>query len=145
MRNYVERYGMWRADADGSQSGACSATPSIMGVWRAGFCACVAVSAVAVTARRRRHRSHFRGRAAAPPHRQRASAAAAAAGAAAGRSATRRRAAPIRGAPTEATLGFPIYPDRAVHRVVRRRPRQRYYIFGATAPYADSSRTTGRS
>jgi hypothetical protein len=41
------------------------------------------------------------------------------------------------GAPTEATLGFPIYPSAQFIASYDAGRAQRYYIFGATAPYAD--------
>jgi hypothetical protein len=41
------------------------------------------------------------------------------------------------GAPTEATLGFPIYPTAQFIASYDAGRAQRYYIFGATAPYAD--------
>ena len=41
------------------------------------------------------------------------------------------------GAPTEATLGFPIYPTAQFIASYDAGRGQRYYIFGATAPYAD--------
>jgi hypothetical protein len=40
-------------------------------------------------------------------------------------------------APTEATLGFPIYPTAQFIASYDAGRAQRYYIFGATAPYAD--------
>ena len=40
-------------------------------------------------------------------------------------------------APTEATLGFPIYPSAQFIASYDAGRGQRYYIFGATAPYAD--------
>ena len=40
-------------------------------------------------------------------------------------------------APTEATLGFPIYPTAQFIASYDAGRGQRYYIFGATAPYAD--------
>jgi hypothetical protein len=47
-------------------------------------------------------------------------------------------AAPVDpGAPTEATLGFPIYPTAQFIASYDAGRAQRYYIFGATAPYAD--------
>ena len=41
------------------------------------------------------------------------------------------------GAPTEATLGFPIYPTAQFIASYDAGRAQRYYIFGASAPYAD--------
>jgi hypothetical protein len=41
------------------------------------------------------------------------------------------------GAPTEATLGFPIYPTAQFIASYDAGRAQRYYIFGATTPYAD--------
>jgi hypothetical protein len=47
-------------------------------------------------------------------------------------------AAPVDpGAPTEATLGFPIYPTAQFIASYDAGRAQRYYIFGASAPYAD--------
>ena len=40
-------------------------------------------------------------------------------------------------APTEATLGFPVYPSAQFIASYDAGRGQRYYIFGATAPYAD--------
>src|SRR5688500_4885638 len=41
------------------------------------------------------------------------------------------------GAPTEATLGFPIYPTAQFIASYDAGRAQRYYVFGATTPYAD--------
>lgn len=41
------------------------------------------------------------------------------------------------GAPTEATLGFPIYPTAQFIASYDAGRGQRYYIFGATTPYAE--------
>jgi hypothetical protein len=41
------------------------------------------------------------------------------------------------GAPTEETLGFPIYPSAQFIASYDAGRAQRYYIFGATVPYAD--------
>lgn len=41
------------------------------------------------------------------------------------------------GAPTEATLGFPLYPTAQFIASYDAGRGQRYYIFGTTAPYAD--------
>src|SRR5688572_23008059 len=41
------------------------------------------------------------------------------------------------GAPTAATLGFPIYPTAQFLASYDAGRGQRYYLFGATAPYAD--------
>ncbi len=41
------------------------------------------------------------------------------------------------GAPTEATLGFPIYPTAQFLASYDAGRSQRYYIFGATTPYAE--------
>jgi hypothetical protein len=47
-------------------------------------------------------------------------------------------AAPVDpGAPTEATLGFPVYPSAQFIASYDAGRAQRYYIFGASAPYAD--------
>jgi hypothetical protein len=41
------------------------------------------------------------------------------------------------GAPTEATLGFPIYPSAQFIASYDAGRSQRYYVFGATTPYAE--------
>jgi hypothetical protein len=41
------------------------------------------------------------------------------------------------GAPTEATLGFPIYPTAQFLASYDAGRAQRYYVFGATTPYAE--------
>ena len=89
---------------------------------------------------RRRHRSHFLVRAPRPP---RAPAPSRAGASQRLRHRRRRRRARTRrapvdpGAPTEATLGFPIYPTAQFIASYDAGRGQRYYIFGATAPFAE--------
>src|SRR6185503_3818473 len=99
-----------------------------------GFLPFVAVSAMAVTAWAQTPQPFPRPGASAPsspsaPAPQPAPPAAAAAPA---------PAAPVDpGEPSEATLGFPIYPTAQFIASYDAGRAQRYYIFGASAPYAD--------